>query len=165
MDGWRVPSTTLFPTGPPQLNHVALSLRPELLSGEGRRDIARFFRKVFGWRPIVMKSVDPGYLVLSTNRADQFIFLCPQPAPMVAHRMDHFGVSVGTLDELHGVRDRAASYREGDPRVELIDPTVEDHAALRIHNIYVGYLLPLMIEVQYWEFPQPDAVRGEDLHA
>ena len=84
MDGWRVPSTTLFPTGPPQLNHVALSLRPELLSGEGRRDIARFFRKVFGWRPIVMKSVDPGYLVLSTNRADQFIFLCPQPAPMVA---------------------------------------------------------------------------------
>jgi hypothetical protein len=112
---------------------------------------------VFGWKPIVMKSVDPGCLVLSTNTIDQFIFLSAHPEPMVAHRMDHFGVSVGSLEELHGVRDRAALYHERDPRVQLIDPTVEDHGAVRIHNMYVGYLLPLMIEVQYWDFPQAQA--------
>jgi len=38
-----------------------------------------------------------------------------------------------------------------EDRVEIIDKKVEDHGVLAITNIYVRYLLPMMIEVQWWD--------------
>jgi hypothetical protein len=35
--------------------------------------------------------------------------------------------------------------------VELTPTVVEDFGTIRLHNVYVRYLLPLMIEVQYYE--------------
>ena len=46
---------------------------------------------------------------------------------------------------------RAEAYRDLDDRVEIIDHQVEDHGMLKLHNFYVGFLLPLMVEVQYFE--------------
>ena len=40
---------------------------------------------------------------------------------------------------------------ERDPAVELTPTVVEDFGTIRLHNVYVRYLLPLMIEVQYYE--------------
>ncbi|HEX4244673.1 MAG TPA: hypothetical protein VHY77_03820, partial [Acidimicrobiales bacterium] len=66
--------------------------------------------------------------------------------------MDHFGFAVGSREELEGVQERAASFRAGDDRVDLIDLSVDDQQVVKIHSVYVGYLLPMMCEVQWWEF-------------
>ncbi len=68
-------------------------------------------------------------------------------------RLDHYGLAVGTLDELVAERDRARAFGEKDPRVDLIDVIVDDHVVVKIHSIYVGFLLPMMCELQFWEFP------------
>ena len=52
-----------------------------------------------------------------------------------------------------GVRDRAAAFRQHDDRVDLIDHTVDDQEVVKIHSIYVGYQLPMLAEIQWWEFP------------
>ena len=31
---------------------------------------------------------------------------------------------------------------------------------VKIHSLYVSYLLPMTCEFQYWEFPEPEAVRA-----
>ncbi len=67
-------------------------------------------------------------------------------------RMDHFGFAVGSMDELQGVQDRAVAYRQQDHRVDLIDLHVDDQKVVKIHSLYVRYLLPMMCEVQWWEF-------------
>ena len=50
------------------------------------------------------------------------------------------------------MRDRAAAFREHDDRVDLIDLAVDDQGMIKIHSIYVKYLLPMMCEFQCWEF-------------
>jgi hypothetical protein len=71
---------------------------------------------------------------------------------MHAPRMDHFGFSVGSMDELQGVQERAAAFAARDERVDLIDLHRDDQGVVTIHSVYVRYLLPMMCEVQWWEF-------------
>jgi hypothetical protein len=146
-------STTakLFPSGPPQLNHVALSVPPDLLDEAGRDAITRFYREVFGWAEMRMLTIDRRELVLSANTFDQFVYITAEDPPMSANREDHFGISVGTLDELNGVAERATAYLERDERVHVSQPTVHEYRTFNLHSIYVRYLLPLMIEVQHIE--------------
>ena len=91
-------------------------------------------------------------LILSCVHWDQFIFLIAEDDPMRCPRMDHFGFSVGSLEELQGVQERAAAFRQHDDRVDLIDLHVDDQKVVKIHSLYVQYLLPMMCEVQWWEF-------------
>jgi hypothetical protein len=37
--------------------------------------------------------------------------------------------------------------------MELIDLHVDDQTVVRIHSLYVRYILPMTAEFQYWEFP------------
>jgi hypothetical protein len=46
---------------------------------------------------------------------------------------------------------RAEAFRERDARVEIHPYEVEDHGVLKLHNVYVRFLLPMSIEVQYFE--------------
>ena len=83
----------------------------------------------------------------------------------------HIAVSVDdlgeTLAQLHdqGIDAEREPYRvrEGgsliafvqDPdgyRVELIDLHADDQGPLTIHSVYLKYLLPMMCEIQWWEF-------------
>ena len=36
----------------PRFNHVAMSVPPELLSGDTAQDLLRFYDEVFGWGPM-----------------------------------------------------------------------------------------------------------------
>ena len=38
--------------------------------------------------------------------------------------------------------------------VEILEPNVEDYKVLKLHNFYVRYRLPLMIEVQCYEWAE-----------
>lgn len=149
-------SSDLFPSRMPTFNHVAMSLPADQLDADGRKAIVDFYGEVFGWEELPTQTVDRKQLVLSAHSYEQFVFLIAEDSPMAAPRLDHFGLSVGSLDELRAAHARAVAYRERDGRVDVIDPAVEDHQVLKLHNFYVGYLLPLMVEVQHWEFPSRD---------
>jgi hypothetical protein len=66
--------------------------------------------------------------------------------------MDHFGLAVGSLEELQGVQERAEIFRKVDDRLDLIDLHVDDQQVVKIHSLYMKYILPMMCEIQYWEF-------------
>ncbi|HUY65935.1 MAG TPA: hypothetical protein VMV06_03880 [Acidimicrobiales bacterium] len=141
-----------YPTGNPRFNHVAMSLPADLLDQHNRNDICRFWSEVFGFDEIEVMTEDRHRLILSCVHWDQFIFLIAEDDPMRCPRMDHFGFSVGSMEELQGVQDRATSFHQGDDRVDLIDLHMDDQEVVKIHSLYVRYLLPMMCEVQWWEF-------------
>jgi hypothetical protein len=142
-----------YPTGNPRFNHVAMSMPADLLDEANRKDICSFWSEVLGFDEIEVMTEDRHRLILSCVHWDQFIFLISEEDPMRAPRMDHFGFSVGSLEELQGVQTRAEAYREKDSRVDLIDLHMDDQKVVKIHSLYVKFLLPMMCEVQYWEFP------------
>lgn len=136
----------------PRFNHVALSLPPEALDERGRADIVRFYHDVFGWEELPTLTEDRHRLVMMAYEYTQFVFLIADEAPMRAPRMDHFGMGVATEAELDDFLARARSYQESDSRVDLIDKHTDDHGPIAITSFYVKYLLPMMIEVQYFDF-------------
>jgi hypothetical protein len=144
----------MYPTGTPRFNHVAMSLPADLLGERSRQEICRFWSEVFGFEEIESMTEDRHRLILSCVHWDQFIFLIADDDPMRCPRMDHFGFAVGSMEELQGVRDRAIAYRAADDRVDLIDLATDDQEVVKIHSMYVRYLLPMMCEVQWWEFPR-----------
>lgn len=138
--------------GQPRLNHVAMSVPADLLDETNRRDIVSFYSQVFGWQELPTETIDRQRLVLSAYRVDQFVFLIADDAPMRAPKMDHFGLGVATVEELDDLYQRALDYRRRDPRVEVIDKQTEQHPGVTLTSFYVGYLLPLMVEVQHFGF-------------
>ena len=141
-----------YPSGNPRLNHIAMSLPADLLDKTHREEICRFYREVFGFEELDMMTVDRRRLILSCVHWDQFMFLVAEDDPMHCPRMDHFGFAVGSLAELTAARDRAAAFLAEDDRVDLIDVRMDDQGVVKIHSFYVGYLLPMLCEVQWWEF-------------
>ena len=142
-----------YPSGNPRFNHVAMSLEPGLLDATHRADLCDFWGQVFGFEELEVMTEDRHRLVLACVHWDQFLFLIADEDPMRCPRLDHFGFAVGSRDELEGVRDRAVAYREHDDRVDLVDLAVDDQGVVRIHSVYVRFVLPMMAEVQWWEFP------------
>jgi hypothetical protein len=142
------------PTRTPRFNHVAMSLPADLLGEEGRRDIIRFYDEVFGWKELPTETVDRKKLVLSAYTYEQFVFLIADDPPMTAPRLDHFGMSVATEEELDDMLARARAFQVRDDRVDIVDKELTDHGMLAITSFYVRYLLPLMVEVQWWDFKE-----------
>jgi len=136
----------------PRFNHVAMSLPADLLDERNRADIVRFYDEVFGWKELPTMTEDRHRLVLSCYTYEQFVFLIADDSPMTCARLDHYGFSVETEAELDEMLARAKAFRERDDRVDLIDKAVDDHGVLAITAFYVGYLLPMMVEVQWWDF-------------
>ncbi len=141
-----------YPSGNPRFNHVALSLPADLLDAANRAAICGFWQEVFGFDEIDVMTEDRHRLVLSCVHWDQFIYLVAADDPMRCPRMDHFGFSVGSLAELQGVQERAESFRDSHAGVDLIGWQVDDQQVVKIHSLYVRYVLPMMCEVQWWEF-------------
>lgn len=137
--------------GSPSFNHVAMSVPAALLGEDGRRNIVAFYYEVFGWQELPTETIDGKRLILSAYTWDQFVFLIADDRPMTAPRMDHFGVGVATIDELDAFYERALEYRKRDDRVDIVDKSSEDHSGVVITSFYVGYLLPMMVEVQHFD--------------
>jgi hypothetical protein len=129
-----------------------MSVPADLLDETNRLDIVSFYREVFGWQELPTETLDRRQLVLSAYRVDQFIFLIADDEPMRAPKMDHFGLGVATAEELDEFYQRALDYRKRDDRVTVIDKKTERHPGVALTSFYVGYLLPLMVEVQHFAF-------------
>ncbi len=137
--------------GPGRFNHVAMSVPADLLDEAGRADITRFYGEVFGWQEHPTMTEDRERLVMGVHSYDQFVFVVADDSPMKAPRGDHFGMAVDSLEELREVLRRAEAFAAGDARVDVMGYEVEDFGVLKLHSFYVRYLLPLMVEVQYFE--------------
>lgn len=139
---------------PPRFNHVALSVPADALDDVGRAAIVEFYGDLLGTVEYPEMTVDRERLVLGVHTHEQFFFIVAEDEPMVAPRGDHVGLSVSTLDDFEEVARRAAAWHERLPdEVEWIAPAAEEFAGvLRLHSFYVRYRLPIMLEIQHFEF-------------
>ena len=143
----------------PTLNHVAMSMDPAVLDEQGRADILSFYGDVFGWSEGDNTGERGNPLILYTGAFAQFVYLLPGDPDTGEHMrtppLDHFGLQVPTLDELHAILDRAKARAEGDDRVRIIDVAARTTQGpthdYTLTSAYIGFLLPLMVELQHLE--------------
>ena len=135
----------------PRFNHVAMSLPADMLDASTRELLTDFYGAVFGWHELPMLTDDRHRLVFQVHTVEQFVFLIADEPPMTCARLDHFGISVGAESELDDILARARAFQQHDDRVDIIDKKVDDHGMIAITSIYVRYLLPMMVEVQWWD--------------
>jgi hypothetical protein len=138
---------------PPVLNHVALTVPRALVSDTPqRRRLLDFYESVFGWRAIDLMAVEGQRVVLHLHQLTHFLYLVGGDVPTAARPGDHFGIEVYERETLEAIVARARAFKaERDPSVEITDPAREDYGSIRIHNTYIRYLLPLTVEVQFYE--------------
>jgi hypothetical protein len=138
----------------PRFNHVAISVPADTLDEAGRRDLLAFYGEVFGFTEMPTLTRDRSLFVLRCHSNEQFLYLHASEEPMTCPAMDHFGMSVQTPEQLDGMLERARKLANGDARVEIVDKQLEDFNVLKLHSFYVRYLLPMMIEIQCFEWAE-----------
>ena len=142
----------------PRMNHVAMSVPADALDDEGRAALTKFYGDVFGWQEYDILTEDRHRLVMRVHTDEQFVFLIAEDEPMACPRLDHFGMSVGSVDEFNDLWAKVAAKAADDPEVDAIAPEVENHYdVLKLHSFYVRYRLPLMVEIQHFEYCTPPA--------
>ena len=110
---------------------------------------------MFGWTEGDNTGEAGNPLILYTGAFGQFVYLLPGDPHLTAPALDHFGFQVATLAELHAIVDRAQAYRRARR-------TGARHRRARAHDhgpdhdytltsAYIGFVLPLMIELQHLE--------------
>jgi len=138
----------------PVINHLAISVDAQVLDDRGRAALLDFFGEVFGWVEGDNSTEKGNPLILYTGELRQYVYLLPASEEFLrAPHLDHFGLEVASVDELVAILDRAKTYRKKDPRVTIIDldemvthgPTLD----YTLTNAYIGFLIPLMIELQH----------------
>lgn len=136
----------------PRLNHVAMSVPADLLTAEAQRELLDFYGDVLGWTAMPTLGRPGELLVMRVHSNEQFVFLAASDEPMTCPPTDHFGLSVPTPEALYTAHDRGVRRRLHDSRVTIVPPKVEDFGALRLHSFYLGFRLPLRIEIQCFEW-------------
>ena len=138
-----------------RFNHVAMSVPSQLIDEAGSKEIFAFYREVFGWSEMPGLSEPGKLLVMRAHSNEQFVFVAADDeTPTQCASMDHFGLSVETPRELDRILDRAADYQTRDARVRIIDRKTDDFKVLKLHSFYVGFLLPLLVEVQCYDWAE-----------
>ena len=141
-------------TRPPHFNHVAMSVPSALLEAEGRGELTAFYGDVFGWQELPTETVDRKRLVMMAYEFGQFVFIEADDKPMTTTSIDHFGMSVSTLAELEDFYAKAKAYSERDERTVLEEKMLDNFGVLELHAFYVRHILPLKVEVQYFDWKQ-----------
>jgi len=142
-------------SGRPTLNHVAITMDPAVLDARGREEVLAFYGDVFGWTEGDNTGEAGNPLILYTGAFGQFVYLLPADPPLTAPALDHFGMQVDTLDDMHAIVGRAKTRAALDERVRIIDVhSRTTHGPTHNYTLtsaYIGFLLPLMIELQHIE--------------
>jgi catechol 2,3-dioxygenase-like lactoylglutathione lyase family enzyme len=139
----------------PRLNHVAMTVDRAIIDEKGRKEILDFYGEVFGWTEGDNTGESGNPLILYTGTFAQFVYLLPGDPFLTAPRLDHFGLQLATRDELSAHVERAKAYRKTDDRVTIIDiehrTTPGPTHDYTLTSAYIGFLLPLMVELQHLE--------------
>jgi hypothetical protein len=126
----------------------------DVLDESGRAALLDFFGQVFGWTEGDNSTEQGNPLILYTGALRQYLYLLPATDEFIrAPRLDHFGLEIASVDELVAIVDRAKEYRSRDDRVTIIDldemVTHGTSSDYTLTNAYIGFLIPLMIELQH----------------
>jgi hypothetical protein len=139
----------------PRLNHVAISMDPKVLDDRGRADLIGFYGDVFGWTEGDNTGEKGNPLILYTGAFGQFVYLLPADPALAAPPLDHFGLQVSSLDEIDSIVGRAKHFAEHDSRVRVIERSARTTSGptddYTLTSAYIGFVLPLMIELQHLE--------------
>jgi len=138
----------------PRFNHIALTVAPGALDARGREDLLRFYGEVFGWTEMPGMTRDRELLVMRCHSNEQFVYVHAAEEPMRCGLTEHFGLSVLRVEQLDSTYERARKLAEGDPEVHLTPRRTDDFGAVKLHAFYVRYKLPVMIEVQCFEWAE-----------
>jgi len=145
------------------LNHVAITLPPEEFTPERQKELIDFYGEVFGWYEY--RPDEPGDpLILAFGESRHYLFIHAGEPSLVAPPMAHFGVEVPTLAVLDTCLARAAAYRERDSRVVIVEKKAEPQRSsigkVTLTNCYIGFLLPLLVELQHVDVKPFDPPSG-----
>jgi hypothetical protein len=148
-----------------RINHVAMSMSDAALDESARADIHRFYGEVFGWTPYSPEGESGNPLVMLMSDPKLFLFVMNESEGMVAPPLDHFGIEVFDEGELDELLRLAKLFQEKDDRVRIIDkkvtrysadaslrPDLAESSGVDLVNCYIGYLLPMMVEIQYFRY-------------
>jgi len=137
----------------PSLNHVAMTMDPSVLDEHGRAEVLDFYGEVFGWTEGDNSMEKGNPLILYTGVLGEFVYLLPGDPSMSTPALDHFGLLVPDLDELHTIVERAKARAANDDRVRVIDVEARTmpgpSSDYVLTSAYVGFLLPMMVELQH----------------
>ena len=138
----------------PVINHVAITVDAAVLDEAGRAALLEFYGEVFGWTEGDNSTEQGNPLILYTGEMRQYLYLLPGSDEFLrTPRLDHFGLEVASRHELVDILERAKDYRRRDDRVTIIDLdemiTHGPTADYTLTNAYIGFLIPLMIELQH----------------
>jgi hypothetical protein len=138
----------------PVINHLAISVDAAVLDQAGRSALLDFYGEVFGWVEGDNSTEQGDPLIVYTGELRQYLYFLPAADEFLrAPRLDHFGLEISPLGELVATLDRAKAYREKDPRVSIIDldemVTHGPTSDFTLTNAYIGFLIPLLIELQH----------------
>ena len=137
----------------PRLNHVAMTMAPESLDDRGRDEIRAFYGDVFGWTEGDNSGERGNPLIMMTGEVMQFVYLLPGDPALACPTLDHFGLQVSSVEEIDAIVAKAKGWQAKDDRVKIIDVDARESEGPRGHyvltNAYVGYLLPMMVELQH----------------
>lgn len=164
-----------------KLNHVALSMSPELIEGDNRRKILDFYGDVFEWSEYVEdanfkksfaaeisaltgKDVAPHEPLVLLTGAGGFVFLYGLEDSLRPSLVDHFGLEVDTEEEFDAILARAKARAALDQDVSIVDKAVTPYEIdesivdrlpgkhVELVNCYIKYQLPLSVEIQYYRW-------------
>jgi len=140
----------------PRINHIAISVDADVLDDEGRADLVDFYSEIFGWTEADNSTETGNPLILFTGAWRQFVYLLPAKDKfMVTPNMDHFGLEVSSREEMTQILERAKAYQSRDARVRMteVGTMVTRHGDVEytLTNAYIGFLIPLWIELQHSE--------------
>ncbi|MBY0399449.1 hypothetical protein K2X89_04080 [Myxococcota bacterium] len=136
---------------PARFNHMELTLPLGGLSS-GRREIADFYREMFGWESLDVPILGQVGLLLRTDSdTSQFILVTEQKKHIVSPGYDHLGLLYDTRAEVDELLEKAKKWRERDPRVQIKEYEDLVTGAHVTHAFYVKHLLPIWFDVQSQE--------------
>lgn len=141
------------PTYSPRLNHVAMTMSPDSLDDHGRAEIKDFYGDVFGWTEGDNSGESGNPLIMMTGEFMQFVYLLPGDPALACPTLDHFGLQVSSVDEIEEIVAKAKAWQAKDDRVKIIDvkgrETGGPGGQYVLTSAYIGYLLPMMVELQH----------------
>jgi hypothetical protein len=137
----------------PVINHVAVTMSPEMLDDSGRAELLDFYGDVFGWTEGDNSGETGNPLILLTGVFGHFVYLLPGDPALQAPAMDHFGMMVETEAELDEILAKANARAQTDERVRIIAKesrtTRGSTHDFTLTNCYIGFRMPLMVELQH----------------
>lgn len=134
-------------------NHVAVTVPHETLLEPTRSRLVEFYREVFGWEPSPYMA-DEKHLVLRVYRRGQYLNLTASEQTTQMRPGDHVGLQVDSFQRLGAIASAARRWKERrDAGAEVSKLGVTPSEEGPVYSLFIRYMLPLRIEVQYYATP------------